>query len=249
MGAERVGCEQGGVAAGENQGLRREGAECVENARAIAAVENGYAAPERRESRRDQGFQAGVSSRDDRIRQRSMCARQRAAGTRRMRWASRLARACARPADPANRRPGNFSAARTRASRSDCVEAVAQKHGLASVERCGKLFRAGDESDEVPAAWRKEAGDVDQRALAGGVLNFQDTLAHRAACGGKCRGKQDGARSEGAMRGQNFSGKRAAGRGVDLLEQKCLGTGGKSCGSARLRCATLWRAGASGNPY
>jgi len=39
VGAERAGNERGGVASGEDQRLRREGAECVENARAIAGAE------------------------------------------------------------------------------------------------------------------------------------------------------------------------------------------------------------------
>ena len=116
--------------------------------------------------------------------------------------------------------------------------AVAQKHGLGGVERRGKFFWTRNESDEAPASRRKEAGDIDLRVLTGGVLNFQDAIAHGAARGGKCRGQQDSARSEGAMCGQNFSGKRATGRGVNLLEQKCLGIGGNGCGSARhdVRC-------------
>ena len=55
--------------------LRREGAEGVENARAIAAV---VTDPQHLNGARvtcDRRFQAGVSSRDDRIRQRAMCAR------------------------------------------------------------------------------------------------------------------------------------------------------------------------------
>ena len=88
---------------------------------------------------------------------------------------------------------------------------VAQKYGFASVELHGKFSRAGDESDEAPFLWRKEAGDVDLRALAGGILNFQDAVAHRTARSGKCRGQQDGARSGSAERGQNFGGKKGRG--------------------------------------
>ena len=39
MGAERAGNERGGVTAGKDQCLRREGADCVENARGIAGAE------------------------------------------------------------------------------------------------------------------------------------------------------------------------------------------------------------------